>query len=991
MATDSITRVTARALAAVGCSLALCVATAAGVSPTAHALEPVTTVDAVGDFETSGPTVYNWSISATSPNSIVTIGSRAISGSRSMRVQDTSTAKGTSATAPAFAVTPGRTVSAQAYAYVTSGEQSFTMIFYSASGSVVQRVTSPARATGLAWSRISLAAVTPSTATKARLQISSSIAGVSEGWWDAIAQIAPVTPNSGFESKPTSTQPVPGWSASGSGGASVITTSSDHYAGAQAALIRDTSTTGYASLQSPLVPVFPAVGTLARLMVKPTSGRVTMTVRWYTSGRSPISSSVYPLSLTTGKWQAASRVAPAPANAHFAAVQVSTTNASTAVAAIDSVSITPAAGAAVRPSTTSSLGQPLDRFSNYSATGMVNVNGRAKMYTVVSGYPSQFQVVDVQTGKIEVKLSFPSENNSSSSAMTTGRDGAVYIGAQGGQLFRWRPGATSLQSLGRVTPTATSLYDLETGPDGRIWGGTYPGGELFSYTPGAAAAVNHGKVATGATYARSIAVDQKYVYVAVGSVRPTLWRIEQASPSTRTQIALPVQLTSGNIPELEVYGRFLALAMPSGTTTSGTTSTASRYLYDLTARTWNVSANLTGQSPTGMDSRQRFFYLTYHNLQAVDQNGRSVALVRTDMSAGTMRHLYIGPLDGVQGEWLITHAPGQGIEAINVTTYKSIVHRFSFAPVALRMKSLASGPNGTLYAGGYGGPSLGVVTASTGAHASYPYSATAKNGIGEVEGAITQGQYQFLGTYTRSKIFRLDTTKPWADGTNPTLIADLGGRGQDRPQGWATSGQRTFFGTVPGYGRLGGVLGIIDTPTSAPRIVDQPVKGQSVVSLAASGSVVYGGTSRWGGLGATPTTTTAKVFAYDASGSKLLWSVAPAAGVQSYGAVLVTPDGSLWAAAGPVLYQLDRATGKTLRKITVNSLAQPTTVAWKNVDLEYLDGLLYLATIDRIYTVDPVTLRVEMPVPSGVTHRHLAVVGGAVYYPAGPELRKIAR
>ncbi|WP_022910601.1 hypothetical protein [Aestuariimicrobium kwangyangense] len=979
------------ALAIVATIFIVIFSTVAPSAPGASALEQVTSTDAVGDFETTGTTVRGWSVSAPSPNSIVASGSRAISGLRSMRVQDTSTSLGAVATGPSFPVTRSVDVFVQGYAYITTGSQTLAILYYDASGAVVHRVTSNASTAGMAWSRISLRGVTPSTAATARIQVSSSSTMLSEGWWDAIAHLEPTTPNSGFEEQPTADQPVAQWTSSASSGASVTTATTGSRSGQQSALINDTSTTGKALLQSPLVPAFPAAGTQARFWMKLSQGRVTLTMRWYDANRALVGSEGFSLNLTPGSWQLVARTAIAPENAHYVSAQFWTSSTQTGVGALDAFTLKPASGTSVTTTRTESLGEPLDTFSNSQTSVMTTVGGRPKLYTVVSGYPAHFEVADVQTGRVEVDIPFDNENNSQSGAMTTGLDGNVYLGTQGGYLFRWRPGSTSLDPLGRATPTSSNVYDLETAPDGRIWGGTYPGGEVFSYTPGASGTVNHGQVAQGDSYARSLAVDGQYVYVAVGSVRPTIWRLNQSSPSTKVQIAPPVQLTSGNITELEVYGRFLATALPAGTTESGQSYSSQRYLYDLTKQTWDVPANVPGQSPAGMDSKKRFFYLAANYLNAVDQYGTYTPLARTDLNPGRNRQIYAGTLGGVKGEWLVSHDPARGVEAVNVATYQKVTYPLVFTPVSLRMKSLAPGANGSVYAGGYGGASLAVVNTATGAHETYPNDPGAKNVIGEVEGSINQGQYQFLGTYTRAKIFRQDTTQPWVDGSNPTLLVDLSSQGQDRPQGWAVSGQRTFFGTVPAYGRLGGVLGIIDTPTSTPRIVPAPVKDQSVVSLAASGNVVYGGTSRWGGMGSTPTTDTARLFAYDASTNRLLWSVAPAAGVQSYGAVLVAPDGKLWAAAGPVLYQLDRYSGRVLRRIMVNTLPQPVETTWKNVDLEYVNGLLYLAAIDRVYTIDPISLRVETPVPSGVTHRHLAVVGNDVYYPSGPELRRIVR
>ncbi len=272
---------------------------------------------------------------------------------------------------------------------------------------------------------------------------------------------------------------------------------------------------------------------------------------------------------------------------------------------------------------------------------------------------------------------------------------------------------------------------------------------------------------------------------------------------------------------------------------------------------------------------------------------------------------------------------------------------------------------------------------------SYPSSSGATGAIGEVEGSVTNGQYEYIGTYTNSKIFRYDRSLPWSDGTNPRLIATLGDTSmQDRPLAWATSGERTFFGTLPKYGRLGGSLGIIDDNTSAPRVIDEPVADQSVVSLAAAGSVVYGGTSRWGGLGATPTTSTARVFALDATTGTVLWSVAPQAGVEAYGAMLVTPSGTLWAASGTTLVELAPATGEVLRRVELQKVGPQPTPTFRNASLDYADNLLFLTAAGRVYVVDLASMRVDVPVKEGVTAFQIVAKPGRFVVPMGTRLRE---
>ena len=271
----------------------------------------------------------------------------------------------------------------------------------------------------------------------------------------------------------------------------------------------------------------------------------------------------------------------------------------------------------------------------------------------------------------------------------------------------------------------------------------------------------------------------------------------------------------------------------------------------------------------------------------------------------------------------------------------------------------------------------------------YPLVPFGPGVIGEVEGTINHGSYQYLGTYTGSQIFRYDTTLPWADGTNPKLVSSLSATyQQDRPLAWATSGSRVFFGTIPKYGLLAGALGIFDNDTSGARIVNAPVTDQSIVSLAASGDVVYGGTSRWGGLGATPSQGSAKVFAWNAATNKKLWETAPVPGAEAFGAVTFGPEGSLWAAYGSAVVELDRSTGAVKRKIVLQDQATASKAVLRNADLAWVGGLLYLTSGGKVFTLDPATLRVDAPVQSGVTTPQMVVQPGRFYLPFDTTLRE---
>ncbi|KGM11461.1 PQQ-binding-like beta-propeller repeat protein [Cellulomonas carbonis] len=908
-----------------------------------------------------------------------------------MLIRDSSPTAPASVTRKKIIVVPGREYVAQAYVFTTSGTQTLTLDFYDAYGTRIQRHHERTPGAHRTWSRMTTRGTAPANAASATIVMSSASTSRSEAWWDGVQAIGPMVTNSGFETQPTSTSPVPGWSFYTGPGTSIETTTAYARLGRRSVSIDDRSTTGGAWLRSRAVPAFPGVGHDVRFWVRPGRGTFKLAVKWYTASGVLISATTEPVSYPSGGWRLVNRTMISPPTAAKAVMELSSSNAAVASAAFDVVSIRPSVGAPARTSTTVSMGEPLE-FSNTAAVEATVIGGRPKLYTVVSGYPAAFEVLDVQTNTVETTIPFSDPNISQTGTMVTGADGRVYVGTQGGRLWRWTPGSTSLEDLGRVTPSATMVWDLEVAPDGRIWGGTYPDGVLFAFDPTTDAVVARTVVSANHSSVRSVAVDAENVYVGVSPTSPTFFRVPLSDLSKRHEIPPPVQLTSGNLSELEVSGSFLALLVPGGTTVTGQTVSSSRYLYDLRTGSFDVAANVPGQLPSQPDAAGNFYYILSSLLYRVDSTtGERTQAAYTKMPAGRDRRVVQGSLDGEDGEWLLAYDPNAGLTAINLASYREIAYPVDFAPTASRMKSMAPGPDGKLYVGGYGGASLSVVDPSTGEATQYPEDPTAKGAIGEVEGMIANGQYMFLGTYTGGKIFRYDTTQPWVDGSNPAPIAELAGIGQDRPQAWAVLGARTFFGTVPRYGELGGDLGIIDSLTATPRIVNEPVADQSVVSLAAYRGIVFGGTSRWGGLGIDPTTPTARVFAYDLASGRKLWEVAPAADVQSYGAVLVTPRGELWAAAGPVLYQLNRGTGAVIRRIELSSLAQPSEVTWRNVDMEYVDGLIHLSAGPEIYAFDPATLRVTKPAGTTTTHRLLGEIGSATFYPDGTRLMRITR
>lgn len=960
--------------------------------PSASALVPITAgPEAWGQFESTGLTPQGWSTSATSPNRVVVSSSRAISGSRSLMVDDTSTSAAASATRPRFGVHPRRTYYIAAYAYQTGGNQLMRINWYDANAKLIDRSQRATSGATMVWQRVSIDAVAPEGARYGELQITSSTAGRGTIWWDAVTLLTPFVTNSGAEATPTADERVPGWTLWTSGGAEATRSSAQARLGKWSLELDDATTTGAARATSDLVPVQPSVTHTVRAWVFPVRGTSSLAVTWHDAAKRPLTSETVSGSKPSGRWGLIATKLVAPTSAHYVTVRPQTSVAGTAHSYWDAFSVLPTPGAPIPAFTTTSLGTPVDGEAQTKTSDIVVVGGRPKLATIVSATPAQLQLLDIQTNRVETTIDLP--GMSAGQAITAGQDGKIYLGGNSGALYRFTPGASAVENLGPVTANARNIFDLDVAPDGTIYGGSYPKAELWRVDPRTGASASLGSVRSGAEYARSVTVDDKHAYVGVGSTNPEIVRVDVAAPSNKLSIPLPTPVTSGNITELDLRGGFLAVRTPSGTQPDGSSYTSERRLYDISRKSWSVPAAVTGQSPSPVDSKGRFYYLSYKQLWAVDAwTGVKTSQDATTMPVGRDRDIARATFGGTAGEWLTSYDTTAGrLHAIELDTFKEVSYPIAFSSAPMQIKSLDEGVGGTAYVGGFGGPSLSIVDPADGSKTQYPKTSYLSGSavIGEVEGSVASGHHQYLGTYTDGRIFRHDPTQPWSDGTNPTLLTTLGpSHAQDRPLAWAISSGRTYFGTVPKYGLRGGGLGIIDEASSTPRFIRNIVPDQSVVSVAASGDVVYGGTSRWGGLGAEPAPGGAKVFAYDASSGRKLWEVQPRPDVQSFGSIIVGPEGTIWTADSGTLFELDPKTGKTLRTLVVNPAAQPVQHAYQNSDLASHGGYIYLQALDKVYAVDPATLRVATPVPAGVSTRRIAIVDNYLLHPVGAKLMR---
>jgi hypothetical protein len=267
------------------------------------------------------------------------------------------------------------------------------------------------------------------------------------------------------------------------------------------------------------------------------------------------------------------------------------------------------------------------------------------------------------------------------------------------------------------------------------------------------------------------------------------------------------------------------------------------------------------------------------------------------------------------------------------------------------IRSVAAGPDGLVYAGGFFTGGLATYNPTTG-------QTLGHRGIGQIEGMTAHAGRMYFGVYPGAQIYEFDPGQPWAPGSNPRRIMYLAEREQDRPFAWTSAGDVVAFGTVPKQGAIGGALGLYDPATGESTVIRDVVPGHSIVGLTYANGMVYGATSAWGGADQ-PGGDVAMVFAFDLATRTVRWQTAPVPGDLSTGGLAIDSAGHLWGLTPDALFVIDPATGTTLRYRKLWSYPWDTVKnVWLDTNLVFrmADGYLYGKVQGRAYRIDRATM-----------------------------------
>lgn len=569
-----------------------------------------------------------------------------------------------------------------------------------------------------------------------------------------------------------------------------------------------------------------------------------------------------------------------------------------------------------------SLGVPLKDVLLIGGTVGSLPDGRRVIWSASSGTPAYLNAVDPTTGA--PLLSTPLPGSSGAYAVEQAPDGTVYAGTYGaGKLFRLLPGATQVEDLGVPIAGETYVWSMVIAPDGIVYGGTSPGGKVFSWNPTTMAFRDFGVMAAGETYVKSIAYAGGKIYA--GALAS--WLITELDPATgaKRQLPLPPGMTDPTakvVNDLRSYGHFLYARQNTGP--------GPLRVYDLDSGSWTDTiegAAGLDLTPSGPDGRVWFFrQFEVGSSELVGYDPVSHAQQRTGLKAYgriiNTRGIGWAPVaaDGYPGDSIVGLLWRGQMFRYNPQTGRSATVQTSIPGQPTQVLALASGPRGTVYAGGFLQGGFATVSTKDGTADYHRFS--------QIESLLPTKRGVVIGAYPDGRAYRYDQTQPWysseysdtaPSGTeNPVKLVDLKAHVQSRTQGMAEVAGKLVVGTTPSGDTLGGALSVLDSRTgTVDRTIDNFITDEGISSMTTDGRrIVYGGTSVAGGLSTTPTTQDrATVFAYDVVRGQKLWEVNPSASAKGIPAVTVDSRGGLWAIVDGDVLQLDTRTGRTQRTL----------------------------------------------------------------------------
>jgi hypothetical protein len=558
-----------------------------------------------------------------------------------------------------------------------------------------------------------------------------------------------------------------------------------------------------------------------------------------------------------------------------------------------------------------------------------------------SNQNAEFVGVDLKTKKTLLDTRLPSGYSNNGLVYSRADAGVFMASGHRSDLYEYHVGGTSVTDLG-ATIAGQTIASLAAGPDGTIWGGTYPGGDVFSYDPVTAAVRDYGQAVPGESYVTALLPTAGGVYF--GTQPDTDFGELDPGTGAVTQLPLPK-------PYAGLAGKVDGLSM-AGTRVFVATEAGVALVWDTVSQGWVAAINPFSDNTVSPPDPNDPDYVYYRGASAI---------VRYNVAtlAGTSLNWKPNAIPG-GWDWVSLGGSGYPGQTLMFTYYDDdriygdnlrTSAAYEFQPTVQgsgdQLITLGEGPDGDVYAGAFlTPPGMGRWNPSTGT-----WSLLA--GSGQVEGYGSYNGLLVFGRYPQGSLSYDNIAKGW----NPSAPVTIGDE-QNRPVAFTQVGNREAVGSVPVSGRLGGDISLWNPATRAITTYRHPVPASTPESLVADDGLLWGGTSIDGGYGIKPTAAAGELFAFDPATGKVVFQLVPKKGAVNVSGLALDGSGDLWGLADSTLFEFNLSTRRIVGEEALASGADGSMYGLEH-KIVFADGTLYATTDEKLFQVDTVTWKAQ--------------------------------
>src|SRR5699024_91424 len=199
-----------------------------------------------------------------------------------------------------------------------------------------------------------------------------------------------------------------------------------------------------------------------------------------------------------------------------------------------------------------SLGTPFTQVSLQDITIVMGTDERERLLVTQHGATAQIQLIPLDGDSENIVHDVEVGVNP---GIAVGDGVCWFVTRENGRVLSVGPDPDDLQDHGSVSEESTSLYSPVIGPDGAVFGGSYPTGAVWRLDPGTSTFTLGPRIGDN-VYVRSLARVHDRLFAGTGGNEPGLYEIDRESLEPVAEHAVPGVRTGGSVSRL--------VSMPGG-------------------------------------------------------------------------------------------------------------------------------------------------------------------------------------------------------------------------------------------------------------------------------------------------------------------------------------------------------------------------------------------------------------------------------------------